>query len=193
MEKVPLMRGCGVIPMTNCKCECDCVEVQLTKVQDVQQRATYDPATGVLNLPPAIVGRRQQVALGIYAQPLTWMAVAGLARVVIDTTGGVMVPLTLDDRLIIPRAGHFNLAVHAQVEAASDGVLMLRMVVSGVNGFTRTVTAPVVAGLLGGVDAESQASPRTLGDVVRVEVMVTCPTGALVQTVSIAAEYVEGT
>jgi hypothetical protein len=192
--KLPLMAGCGVIPMGNgCDCACECKELKLTKVQDVANRATYDPATGVLNLPPAIVARRQQVALGIYAPPLVWMQVAGLEQIVVDTTGGMMAPVGQDDRLVIPRNGHFNLQVHAQVEAESDGVLFLRMVVQGARGFSRTVTAPVVAGLIGGADSASPASPRTAGDVVRVEMMTTCPTGAVINTASISAEYIEGT
>jgi hypothetical protein len=191
--KLPLMRGCGVIPMGNCTCACDCLELQLTKNQDVDNRATYDPATGILNLPPAIVARRQQVALGIFVPPLTWVAVVGLDRIVVDTTAGMMAPVALDDRLVMPRNGHFNLAVHGQAESESDGVLFLRMVVEGANGFQRTVTAPVVAGVLGGADAESQTSPRMTGDIVRIEMLTTCPTGMVVNTASIAAEYVEGT
>lgn len=191
MDKIPLMAGCGVMPMG--KCGCDCVAVKLTKEQDVDERATYDPVTGVLNLPPAIVGRRQQTALGIFLPPNIWLPVAGLAQVVVDTTGGLMVPAAPDDRLVMPRNGHFNLAVHVQALAESDGVLFARMVVVGVGGFMRAASAPVVAGVGGGVNVDAPASPRTAGDIVRVEVMTTCPTGATVETVSVAGEYVEGT
>jgi hypothetical protein len=193
MNKIPLMAGCGVIPMGNCDCACDYTCLTLTKTQDVNQRATYDETTGVLNLPPAIVARRQQLALGIFVPNQVWVPIAGLEQIVIDTTGGAMAPTSPDDRLVIPRDGHFNLNVHAQVESDSDGLLFVRMVVVGSGGFVRTVTAPVVTGLLGGADVDAPVSPRSAGDIVQVALMTTCPGGMLVNTVSIAAEYVEGT
>lgn len=189
-EKIPLMGGCGVIPPAACDCECDYTCLTLTKEQDIDNRATYDQATGVLNLPPAIVARRQQTALGIFAPAGVWVPVAGLDQLVIDTTGGLMAPVAPDDRIVIPRDGHFDLAVHAAAMAAEEGVLLVRMVVTGVNGFVRTVSAPVVVGVMAGVDTESQASPRSAGDVVQVEIMVTVD--AVIDTVSIAAAYVEG-
>ncbi len=193
MNKLPLMAGCGVMPMGNCECECDYSCLTLTKTQDVNGRATYDETTGVLNLPPAIVARRQQLALGIFVPEQVWVPIAGLEQIVIDTTGNQMAPVSPDDRLLIPRNGHFNLNVHAQVESDSDGVLLVRMVVVGTGGFVRTVTAPVVAGMVGGADVDAPVSPRSVGDIVQVALMTTCPSGMLVNTVSIAAEYVEGT
>jgi hypothetical protein len=195
MNKLPLMAGCGVIPMGNCDCECECdyTCLTLTKTQDVANRASYNETTGVLNLPPAIVARRQQLALGIFVPEQVWIPIAGLEQIVIDTTGGAMAPVSPDDRLLIPRNGHFNLNVHAQVESDSDGVLLVRMVVVGTGGFVRTVTAPVVMGMVGGADVDAPVSPRSVGDTVQVALMTTCPSGMLVNTVSIAAEYVEGT
>lgn len=194
-DKIPLMGGCGVIPPAPCACDCECdyTCLTLTKVQDVDNRATYDQATGVLNLPPAIVARRQWVGLGLFAPPLVWIPVVGLDQIVIDTTGGQMAPVAPDDRIIIPRDGHYDLFVSAQVEAEDDGVVFVRMVVTGGSSFNRTTTAPIVAGIIGGADVESQASPRAAGDIVQAEIMVTSPAGAIVNTVSVSAAYVEGT
>jgi len=176
----------------------------VTHVQDLaNHQVTFDPATGVLNVPPPLAGRRTGTNLGIFvAGDVVAVPIGGMSAVQYDgglAVGAAMCPVGQPDRVVIPKTGLYRLwAQVACIGLAPGGVCRLTLRVTGPSGFTVPSTFPIFVqgdtlptSLHSGVDISIPYSPRTAGDVLTAEVLSEAPSGVVVHSVSLMAEWID--
>lgn len=164
----------------------------LTKVQDVDNRVTFNAATQVLNIPPAMAAKVSSLALDCAAGYLAPARVTGMVNEFSTVAG-----MGGNDAIIIPRNGRYNISAGWGTDSVVTCPAFSLIASVGINGlWAGRFTAPNndVAGL---ADQVSFHLPGTLlhaGDIITLGAFTDCNDPALkVGAAYLAAEYIEGT
>jgi len=169
----------------------------VTHVQDlVNHQVTFNPATGVLNVPPPILVRRIGTGLAVPVAVDTWVTVTGLTTLDLDTTAGIgqpMAPVTPNGEIKIVKTGRYNLTIVAGTDKLTPGhAITVRGLING--SLAGAAAAPFVgAGLHVTAIQWIALHQMTAGDTLGVAVRTDEPGGIICTGAYLAAEYVEGT
>lgn len=174
-----------------------CGAVRLaTADTSVSDYSRYADARGWLHsfAPLVLAARRESNSLAQAIAANTLTVITGLTTVHLDTSGGLMAPVSPDDSIVIPRDGHYHLwASVASNDLATTEYLAARI---QRNGTTNIGAAAPVWGLGSGTDiapvAHVPMEYLDAGDTVRVRALTNRVGGATIDSAYVAIEYVEG-
>jgi prefoldin subunit 5 len=160
----------------------------LTKNQDITNRATLDVINQVLNLPPAIAGRLNSLALTVPVGLNNPTVIPGLTPDY-DTIGGAMATTS---GLVIPRTGRYNISGSwGTNQPASCGAYVLGASVFINGAAAGRYTAPSNA-LADQVALTIPGHLLQAGDTLQLGGYTDCA-GVIATSAYLAAEYIEGT
>lgn len=164
----------------------------LTKNQDVVNRATFDAATQVLNIPPAIAARLSSLTLNVAAGYLAPALITGMAGDYTTAPG-----MIVGDTIVIPRTGRYNISAGWGTNSVVTCPAFVLIASVGINGiWAGRYTAPNngVGGLADQVAFHLPGQLLHAGDVITLGGFTDCNDPAMkVTSAYLAVEYIEGT